>query len=250
MTSTDNEGVPVSPATIEPPHREFACRARARTIVRRFGRGVRRRGLFGDRGATLTEYALGFALIVVATLPAVQWLNTEAGNETNNQAECVSMRPPPESCQVRAAIPPPPDPGGEDEEPEDPDVEAPDPCAPVEGILPPGCEEPEPPPEPNVGTIAPPVGGTADGKQFTNTVVTVTAADGSPVANARVVLRHAITDPVNEAFLAACTTDDTGSCTVTFNSPYPGTKKVTVSRHGVYTTLPVNGMTEVYEVTW
>lgn len=51
-----------------------------------------------DRGATLVEYALVLALLVVGSMGVINLLQASAENEVNNQADCVSMRPPPPEC--------------------------------------------------------------------------------------------------------------------------------------------------------
>ena len=65
-----------------------------------------------DRGATLVEYALILALVVVGAVASIQFLTNQSEAEVANQADCVSTRPPPPSCQARAvttsttAVPP------------------------------------------------------------------------------------------------------------------------------------------------
>lgn len=61
----------------------------------------RRSRLRGSIGATLVEYSLIVALVVVPSIGAMNYLTGKAKNETNNQADCISTRPPPPSCQVR-----------------------------------------------------------------------------------------------------------------------------------------------------
>ncbi|MGY6500362.1 MAG: Flp family type IVb pilin [Acidimicrobiales bacterium] len=48
-----------------------------------------------SRGATLVEYALITALLVVVSIAALEFLTNTADGEINNQAQCVSDRPPP-----------------------------------------------------------------------------------------------------------------------------------------------------------
>lgn len=55
-----------------------------------------------ERGATLVEYALVVALLVVGAIGAIQFLQREGSAEVAAQADCVSTRPPPPSCQIRA----------------------------------------------------------------------------------------------------------------------------------------------------
>lgn len=50
-----------------------------------------------SRGATLVEYALVFSLFIVVALGAMDALTDAASDEIDNQAVCVSDRPPPDS---------------------------------------------------------------------------------------------------------------------------------------------------------
>lgn len=52
-----------------------------------------------DRGAGLVEYALAVALIVSASLGAIQYLEDQTADEVDNQASCLSTRPPPPTDQ-------------------------------------------------------------------------------------------------------------------------------------------------------
>jgi Flp pilus assembly pilin Flp len=61
-----------------------------------------------DGGATLVEYALIVALVVVASFGAIQFLTNQSEAEVATQADCVSTRPPPPSCQPRAVTTAPP----------------------------------------------------------------------------------------------------------------------------------------------
>lgn len=56
------------------------------------------RGTASSRGATLVEYALVFSLLVVATLGSIEYLENQASDEIDNQADCVSTRPAPPEC--------------------------------------------------------------------------------------------------------------------------------------------------------
>jgi Flp pilus assembly pilin Flp len=61
-----------------------------------------------DGGATLVEYALIVALVVAASSGAIQFLTDQSEAEVATQADCVSTRPPPPSCQPRAVTTAPP----------------------------------------------------------------------------------------------------------------------------------------------
>lgn len=53
-----------------------------------------------ERGASLTEYAVVFALVAVVSLVSIDYLADEGEKEVNNQVECVESRPPPPGCQI------------------------------------------------------------------------------------------------------------------------------------------------------
>ena len=57
-----------------------------------------RSGKLAERGATMVEYALVFALVAVVALGAMEFLVDRSEVEINNQADCVSERPPPSAC--------------------------------------------------------------------------------------------------------------------------------------------------------
>ncbi len=65
----------------------------------------RRHRWASSRGATLVEFALVLSLVAVASLGAFQALGDATENEVDNEADCISTRPPPSSC-LRSAIPP------------------------------------------------------------------------------------------------------------------------------------------------
>lgn len=64
------------------------------------GRSIGRRA---ERGATLVEYSLILAVVVVVAVGAIQYMSDRGSDEVVSEADCVSTRPPPESCQ-RAAV--------------------------------------------------------------------------------------------------------------------------------------------------
>jgi len=68
---------------------------------KRIGRDAQPR-LRRDVGATLAEYALIFSLLIVGSVAAVEFLSAEAGEQIDNNADCVSKRPPPVECQTPA----------------------------------------------------------------------------------------------------------------------------------------------------
>jgi hypothetical protein len=158
------------------------------------------------------------------------------------------MRPPPESCQIRAAVTTS-IPTGDDTDPGDGDPLPP--CAPD---LPPEapCEPPPPPPPPPPSTASwTGSAGTADGVKFAEVVVAVAADGGAPVEGARVILRFEITEPASsEVFYSECTTPVEGSCTVRFDSPYSDVTKVVASVVAIDTSPAVDTDLGGLEFTW
>jgi hypothetical protein len=156
-----------------------------------------------ERGATLPEYALALAALVVAALGAIAALERASSEEVNNQAECVASRPPPPGCQlppiattttVNPSPPPPP---------------------------------PPPPPADAVGTLTNPSSAYVPGPPGPNwqarTDFTLSSA-GTPIQGA--VVRVRVTGPapfpVAPPLYASCTTGATGSCQIVFDVPSTG----------------------------
>lgn len=62
----------------------------------------RTRAHLRERGATIVEYSLLVAAVVVVSLGAIQNLQDNSEAEVANEFDCVSERPPPPTCQKRA----------------------------------------------------------------------------------------------------------------------------------------------------
>ena len=58
--------------------------------MRNMRRQTRRSRLWGARGATMVEYSLVVAFLVVGSILAIDYLNGEASDEVANQADCVA----------------------------------------------------------------------------------------------------------------------------------------------------------------
>ena len=71
--------------------------------MRRFRRARR---AHGDRGVTLVGYALILSLMVITASGGIFFFQEVSEAEVNKQADCVSMRPPPTTCQIRTVAPP------------------------------------------------------------------------------------------------------------------------------------------------
>lgn len=178
--------------------------------------------LRNDRGATLVEYALVLALIVVGSIGAINLLQSSAETEVNNQADCVSMRPPPAGC-------------GYSPIPEA--ISFPDP-----GVTPPTMAPPvgEPPPtlvlgvgkkenDPNGWKITLPL-------QIQTGVIQEPPTDEQPgIAGVEVLALIEFADPYNptqfdpqSTWPATCTTDDEGRCEISI-VVYPDVPKARIS---------------------
>ncbi len=64
----------------------------------------RNRRAHRDRGVAVVEYALVISLLVLAGLGSARFLEDETGKEVDNQANCLSTRPPPVSCQTEPLV--------------------------------------------------------------------------------------------------------------------------------------------------
>ncbi len=170
-----------------------------------------RRRLRGSVGATLVEYSLIIALVSVPSIGAVNFLTKQAKNETNNQADCISTRPPPASCQVRPVttttivsdpvIIPPPPPGPTD--PDNPPI------------------DPDNPPDASVNV-------TWNAGQWVHDMNTLTTgfhlqtASGDAVSGVSVEIRIAYSYKdfydveTSQVSLASCITQADGTCTITW----------------------------------
>ena len=184
-----------------------------------------------SRGATLVEYALVFSLLVVLSLGAVQFLSESASNEIDNQALCVSDRPPPtdaladERCRF-AATPA--------------DLVTPDP-----NIVPPTTAAPNPNPDVYSATAGP-TDQTVAGMWTVFQPVTVNRQVWSdplppvePAPGIRVRARIQFQDPNNpsqnlpDPGFTDCVTDGLGQCTLEFTVPFPDVAQVTLLVIGV-----------------
>jgi hypothetical protein len=175
-----------------------------------------------DRGATLTEYAIVFFFLVVVTLVAVQYLDGVARQESRNQMDCVSSRPPPAECQIRAVTRP-----TTASEPATPPTTAPDiPFVPDDDDDP--TTPPPPPPPPPPGDV---VGFTVTGAVnpddpdpqnparwgFTASITLTKPGDPDPVPmNGSLVTFEYYGDlpagGVTPTLTGSCVTDDAGTC--------------------------------------
>jgi hypothetical protein len=171
--------------------------------------GSRRRRLGADRGAVLVEYAVVLSLLLVSSFGVIQLLDDKSRAEVNHQADCISTRPPPPSCQPRTVT-----------------------------TLPPSSIPPT-----SASTIAPPTGtsGTASvsnariedqaGGIWDAVTDVLFQTDGDPAipyAGATVRVRVTITAPPNPTpFFVDCVTGADGTCELRFTTPGPGVTGIT-----------------------
>lgn len=153
------------------------------------------------------EYALAVSLIVVASLGVIEALEDDTSDEVANQADCISTRPPPPSCQPAALVPLDGSGGGAGGDPGG-------------GIVTPSQS----------ASFDPPTG-TGEASRGSGPVFAVTIdldlrdASNQPIANqpinAQVVYSGAGPTRTGQFFYVSCTTDDAGSCTMAFDSGFP-----------------------------
>lgn len=170
-----------------------------------------RRSSRGARGLALVEYALVLSLLVIASLGVINTLEDDTGDELDNQADCISSRPPPPSCQLEPLAPTtvPSGGGGGDD---------------GGG----GSGTPEQAtlgPAPTVTTSP----GVTD--YDVEAVLTVTDDAGDPIAGEVISIRVEVTQSllpsrVGSFFFVDCVTDDAGVCTASFDSRWPDVTEV------------------------
>ena len=171
-------------------------------------KGRAKHGFRGARGASLTEYALALVVLVVGSIGVFQTLEDNTADEVDKQANCISQRPPPLSCQPAALVPlgggggggVGGDPGG--------------------GVIAPT----------RTGTIAPPTGEiTRDAGPVYDVRVDLALTDDSEVPpapapdtfiNGRVTLVSANPTTNGQFYYVSCTTDTDGECSMTFDSRF------------------------------
>jgi hypothetical protein len=158
----------------------------------------------GDTGATLSEYALGFSVVAVVALISGSYLTSASEEEAQNQADCVSMRPPPTTC-LREPVPAPPT--------------SPGPTGSVTSstATPPPTDPPPTTPPPPQGDFTP---GTAtltrDNVAGTWTIswpFTVVDQGNTPVADAEI---RGVVTIGPQSYSISCLTDAGGACALAF----------------------------------
>lgn len=174
----------------------------SRTITSFMGRG-RGSQSRAARGATLVEYALGVAFIVLACAAAAAALDTGARGEVNNQANCVETRPPPVSCQ-RPALTTTTTSGNPST---------------TSTTVPPTV----PPAADSTATSFSSVFNPAPFWQ--GTVNYSVISQGSPVDGAIVRVRATV-NPSGSVFFVNCTTGASGQCAAVFDTPFSDTQTV------------------------
>jgi hypothetical protein len=178
-----------------------------------------------ERGATLVEYALGLAFLVLALAGGASMLEDAGRREVDNQANCVSERPPPDDCLVRTVTTTTtPAPGGGQPSPPAPPPE------PLEATV--GWRGPA-----TQGTVSPPgwaITLTADLRALFPDPGDPAKKVVEPVEGAVIRVRIRITQPPSSTvFTAECVTGPGGSCRIDFDVPNVTTRQVRVDLHDV-----------------
>jgi Flp pilus assembly pilin Flp len=181
-----------------------------------------------DIGATLVEYALIVALVAVGSIAAINFLQTASSDEVANQADCVSTRPPPASCQAAPII------------------------TTTTASTVPTTATTAPPTTPTTAatttSTVPPNTSTWTGVAtsidadfwYAEATLDVRTAGSSPVEGAVVRVRWRLTNPVYpDQFTTECTTTAAGTCTVRFDVPYAGVLQIEARVLTIDSTPPV-----------
>lgn len=168
-------------------------------IVRAFRRSAR------DRGAGLVEYGLAVSLLLVGSIGVIQTLEDGTSDEVDNQAECLSERPPPPSCQATPLVPTTTTTTPPSTSTTSPPVTTPPPVASFPGDF----------STPSVDNSDPNTFGLASD-------LVILDEDGNPVAGLEGTIRWVITQPSARAGqfgFEECVTDASGLCAFDFTVP-------------------------------
>lgn len=175
------------------------------------------------RGATLVEYAMVASLLLVVSMVAIDGLTTAADGEVNNQAECVSDRPPPTGGDAGCEFAPTPS-----------DLVTPDPS-----FVPPTTGSPVPFPDQYTISAGPSSANTTDGwtlilpvQVFREIQEPPTDPEGAPsiLVRARIQMQ----DPANpsenlpDPGFTECTTDASGECDLEYAVPFDDVDEATM----------------------
>ena len=176
-----------------------------------------------SRGATLVEYALVLSLLVVGGLASYEYLSDAAEAEVENQADCVSDRPPPGDCSF-APVPP-------DVVHPDPNVGPPPTWAPAPSFDHYTIEAHSSDAEDDPWTLILPV------TVFVEVTEPPTDPEGTP--GIRVRARIQMRDPDNpgqnlpDPGFTECVTDAFGDCDLRYTVPFPDVEEATMVILGV-----------------
>lgn len=186
-----------------------------------------RRRLRADVGATFVEYALVFVVMVVGSLGIAQFLTNWGSSEVASQADCVSQRPPPPSCQVRVATP------TTSTTSLGVTTTTAAPPTTTTTTTTPSTTAPRPPTLSTATSVGRP--GTYNG-----VTTTITLLSGpNPVSGATVIIRYeAVANGVSVTFEVSCITSATGTCEARFDSPYDDTTSIQVTVYEVRSNPP------------
>lgn len=166
----------------------------------------------GSRGATGVEYALVLSLFVLALIPAAALIERNADDEVDQQADCISTRPPPSSCIPTPLIADGGPSGGAG-------------SGPGGGGGVPGSADA------TVTKSTPPYVATPDGPRFdVQAGIILRDDDGDPIPNtvvtAKVTYLDAAPPRVGKFFYVNCTTDSAGQCIFDFSSGFPDVEQL------------------------
>lgn len=200
----------------------------------RVDRGHRRS--WRDAGAAAAEYALIFAVFVAGSVGAFEYLTRATTAEVNNQADCVSTRPPPPSCNYRESRP------------------TTTTTAPPSTTVPPTVTVTSSTTStttttlpPTTTTTIPPTNGAwvSSGTVRVNASLWYARAEiqltsgGNPVAGARVVgAVRILNPPTGQVFLVECTTAANGRCELRYDVPYTDVTRIELSVQSVESVPP------------
>lgn len=166
-----------------------------------------------DRGIAVVEYALVISLLVLATVGAARFLEDETASEVDNQATCLSTRPPPVACQTAPLVAS----GGNDQSSGGPGGGGGTPTSSPATI------------GPTVAVSTAPAGPryaiTVGVDLFEDPALTVPLADAVMTAQITIT-QSSVPSKVGDFWYVDCTTGASGHCDFVFDSKFPYANQV------------------------
>ncbi|MEJ5254441.1 MAG: hypothetical protein WHS89_03755 [Acidimicrobiales bacterium] len=195
-----------------------------------------------DVGASAAEYALIFAVLVAGTVGAFEQVSKATRSEVNNQADCVSTRPPPPSCNFRESRP-------------TTTTTAPPPTTVPPTVTVTSSTTTTTAPPTTTTTVPPANGSWASSSSgwvsppvwYGQGIIQLTAGS-TPVAGAHVIgIVRLLNPPTGQQFAVECVTDAAGRCVLRYDVSYTDVTRIELSVLSVESSYPSGSLPAALE---